>query len=183
VSLLQHPAFAGAPDKGKVALDGAWEQALTFRPGELIREAEVPPMVAAATDVACEAFFGDAFFGLRHVGPDARRFVVTFGQALAGPDFFAALTHLPLAQDLQYAEIGAEGAWRSVGPYRLDSLDPDGVWVGLQSTAVARDTVHDKALEFSFGNGDGTTHWFALPVSRAGHLDRDLLEQALVGWR
>jgi hypothetical protein len=44
---------------------------------------------------------------------------------------------------------------------------------------VGQDRDHHKALEFSFDNGDSTTHWFALPVSRGELLDRTLTLQAL----
>ncbi|MEI2643076.1 MAG: hypothetical protein V9G10_12310 [Candidatus Nanopelagicales bacterium] len=40
-----------------MAVDGVWEEAVTFAPGE------VPDV--DGEDVACEAFFGEAFFGLR----------------------------------------------------------------------------------------------------------------------
>lgn len=128
----------------------------------------MPAVPGSARDVACEAFFGEAFFGVRFVGPDPATSVTSFAHALAGPDFFPAVVRdlgLPLAQRFTYAEVGAEGAWRSVGAFRIaDPAHPD--WAVLMGSPVWHDTRHNKALEFSFDNGDGTTHWFALPLGR-----------------
>lgn len=152
------PAFAGRPDFGKVAVDGVWEEAITFLPGE------VPGI--RGENVACEAFFGKAFFGLRT--PDVAR----FSAAMTQPDFFAAIEReFGLGGEFAFAEIGAEGAWRSVGAFRIQgAID----WPALQAAPVWSDTTHDKALEFSF---DGGRFWFALPLGRV--LDRDRVEEAL----
>lgn len=194
--MIAHPSFLGAPELGKLARAGEWERAVVFRPGELLDESMVLPLVAGSDDVACEAFFKSAFFGVRRTGrpEDLARFVGSFAQVLAsagsGADFFGGVTRelgVPLAQRFRYAELGAEGAWRSVGPFRID--DPaaaltnlDEVWRELQSAPVGRDTVHDKALEFSYDNGDGTTHGVGLPVSDDGIIVRSALKVALRGF-
>jgi hypothetical protein len=94
--------------------------------------------------------------------------------------------HVPLGRAFRYAEIGAEGAWNSVGAFRID--DPgnafegfDELWRDVSQSAVGRDTTHQKALEFSYdnGRGDGTSHWFALPVSSGQALDRSMVKSAL----
>lgn len=179
--MFDHPSFRRAPDFGKIALDGVWEEAVTFAPGELLTGADVRRVIGAAEDVACEAFFGEAFFGVRFLGPDPAASVTSFAHALAaGGDFFSALPDIPLAAAFEFAEIGAEGAWNSVGPYRLAQLSAsDALWAELQTTSLWDDTVHEKALEFSYANGDGSTHWFALPVSRNGRIERIMLEDAL----
>jgi hypothetical protein len=178
--LVDHPCFRGAPDVGKMARDGRWEEAVTFAPGDLLVEAQVRELLHGAQDVACEAFFGEAFFGMRFLGADPAPSVTAFARALTLPDFFAALPEVPLAQRFEFAEIGAEGAWNSVGPYRLDDLHPsDDLWADLQEASVWADTAHEKALEFSFANGDGSTHWFAFPVSRDRRIERTMMEDAL----
>ena len=129
-------AFRDAPEFGKVAGNGAWEQAVTFEPGEFLSSEEV--------------------------------------------------LGIPLARDFRFAEVGAEGAWNSVGPFRID--DPaaalagfEEMWQELTNAAVGRDLEHDKALEFSYANGDGSTHWIALPVSdQHKRLDRGMVAAALV---
>lgn len=148
----------------------------------------------AVRDIACEAFFGDAFFGIRQYGtPDqleafVNLFVVAVTNANSGPDLFGRLAHeldFDLAGEFLYCELGAEGAWRSVGPLRIEKpcealRDRDVLWARIAESQVGQDTQHPKALEFSFSNtGDASTHWFALPVSRGTHTDRDLLELAL----
>ena len=152
------PAFAGRPDFGKVAVDGLWEEAITFLPGGV-------PDVRGG-NVACEAFWGKAFFGLRT--PEVAR----FSAAMTQPDFFAAIEReFGLGGEFAFAEIGAEGAWLSVGAFRVErALD----WAALEASPVWLDTTHDKALEFSF---DGGRYWFALPLGRV--LDRDRVEEAL----
>lgn len=131
--------FAAAPDFGKVAVDGVWERALTFVPGELTRPEEVAPIVGDAPDVACEAFFGQSFFGIRQTH-DAGSFVARFaGAVAAGEGFFEVIERdfdLPLGRDFEFAEIGAEGAWKSVGPYRVADLDR--VWHDLRPSRCGR---------------------------------------------
>ena len=141
-----------------MAVDGVWEEAVTFAPGE------VPEV--QGENVACEAFFGEAFFGLRTAD------VARFSHAMTEPDFFAAIEReFGLGGHFTFAEIGAEGAWRSVGALRLgDEVD----WETLQSAPVWQDTTHNKALEFSFDRG---RYWFALPLGR--QLQRPRVEQAL----
>ncbi len=169
--------FSGTPDLGKLAVDGCWEEAVAFAPGELTSAAEVEALVGDATDVACEAFFGQAFFGTRQTS-DGVDFVLWFARALARPGFFEEVgQRFPLGRDFEYAELGAEGAWRSVGAYRLGDLDR--LWDDLQEHPVWLDTTHEKALEFSYANGDGTTHWFALPVSEGGRISWPMVQAAL----
>lgn len=191
--MIGHPCFLGAPQLGKLAFDGVWEQAVVFRPGELLDEQEAVGVVGQSGDIACEAFFGAAFFGVRRTGPseELARFVVSFTRVLTatsgGAEFFAGVTEvlgIPLAQRFSHAELGAEGAWRSVGPFRIE--DPaaalanlDEVWRKLQAAPVGREAVRDKALEFSYDNGDGTTHWFGFPVSDDGLIVRSLVAEAL----
>jgi hypothetical protein len=73
-----------------------------------------------------------------------------------------------------------------VGPFRIDDpvaalADFEAMWQKLADSAVGRDHEHDKALEFGYANGDGSTHWIALPVSdHSKRLDREMVAAALV---
>lgn len=189
----RQPWFGSAPQSGKLAVSGQWEQAVVFSPGDFGTEPEVRELLRDDHDVACEAFFGEAFFGVRRRGlvHDLALFVVTFAKALgsarSGGEFFTAISDglgIPLARDFEFAELGAEGAWGSVGPLRID--DPgmalahmDRTWGELRSSAVGSQREYSLALEFSFDNGDGTAHWFALPVSHDGRIARGAVEDAL----
>ena len=153
--MINHPAFAGRPDFGKVAVAGVWEEAVTFAPGE------VPEV--RCDDVAAEAFWGKAFFGMRTAD------LAWFSHAMTEPDFFAVID--PDVRELAFMEIGAEGAWRSVGAFRFTG-EPD--WEALAASPVWQDTTHDKALEFAY---DGGRCWFALPLGR--RLERARVEAAL----
>lgn len=167
--------FEGPPTSGKLAVAGRWEDAIVFAPGEH------PPV--ASEEIAVEAFFGPAFFGVRRVGPpeQLQAFVQRFSDAMAADRLFEALPELPLGQVFQFAELGAEGAWLSVGALRIDDpcADFEELWDRVAAAPVCWDTTHDKALEFSYDNGDGTAHWFAVPVSRDQRVDRELLRAAL----
>jgi len=171
--------FRSAPDSGKLAVDGQWERAVGFRPGEL------PDLGRITGEVACEAFFGEAFFGVRRRGPVAvlEAFVAAFTGAMAaaadGDAFFATVrTDLGIAlrEKFLFAELGAEGAWRSVGAIRID---PPVVWERITASPLWRDTAYAKAIEFCYDNGDGTTHWFALPVSQGTRIVPEMLLRAL----
>lgn len=164
--------FTGAPDHGKLAVAGRWEEAIRFEPGE-------PPAGPFGDEVACEAFFGKAFFGVRRRGTagELAEFVTAFAEAMRGPGFFRHLEAMgiPLRQRFLYAEIGAEGAWNSIGAFRVG--DPDvalvefeDMWEDLKESPVYQDRVYDKALEYVYDNGDGTTHWYAVPLSKDGRL-------------
>ncbi len=186
--MINDSAFATAPTLCKVATGGHWERAVVFQPGQMPSEAEVLERFGSPEEVACEAFFGQAFFGVRKHGPDVAGFVVAFTDALAsagsGQDFFRSMAGMGIILEtgFQFAEIGAEGAWNSVGAFRI--MDPcaalkhiDSVWREIAAAPVGQDTAHNKAVEFTFAAG--ATHWLALPVSESGVLARAPLEEAL----
>lgn len=194
--MRNHPAFARAPDRVKVAVNGRWEDAVTADVGAgplLVSQLDL----AGAADVACEAFFGAAFFGVRQSGTpvEMRSFVEEFttisAAATSGPELFDAIIHtfaIPLGEHFRYCELGAEGAWQSVGPLRIEDpvvalAEPEALWARVCASAVGRDTVHPKALEFTFANhAADTTHWFALPVSAGPQINRVALESALAAY-
>lgn len=87
--------------------------------------------------------------------------------------------------------IYAVDAWQSVGSFPIQ--DPasaissmNGLWSQLEMSAVGQNNSHPKAVEFAFDNGDGTTHWIALPISNGPKIIREKLEAALMSfcnWR
>ncbi len=176
--------FAAAPTLGKLAMGGRWEDAVVCRPGQRALTDSLVHL-GESGEVACEAFFGQAFFGVRKHGTGLAGFVQAFAQAMQasdGPEFFAAVEELGvvLSAQFEFAELGAEGAWSSVGPLRITDpcgVGPEILWARFEASAAGRDTTHDKALEFTFSGG--LPHWLALPVSHAGVLSRDLVDAAL----
>lgn len=177
--MRHHPAFQPRPATGQFAKNGAWETGLYFT-------ADAPPSLAGleaflggAGEVAFEAFFGDAFFGVRWTGTAQRVLAQSLAcvQALQaahdGPGFFSGLSARTGFGDwggrIAFTEIGAVNAWSTVGA--LKTLPPgqalqafDEVWAALQSSAVARNTSHPKAVEFACPQP--VSHWFALPASQ-----------------
>jgi hypothetical protein len=185
--MVDHPRFAAAPTVGKLAIAGRWEQALVFEPSDLTAQ-DVEELLGEHEEISCEAFFGSAFFGVRTHQPDAVESVLAFASAMrsaaSGSAFFAAVRDLGvgLEADFQFAELGAEGAWNSVGPLRIEDpcaalSDANSLWNEVRSSPVGRDLLHDKALEFTFSGGKA--HWFALPVSEQNVISRSRLEEAL----
>jgi hypothetical protein len=184
--VIDDPRFSAAPTLGKFAVAGRWEEAVTFRPSQSPSEAQVRAHLGESQEVACEAFFGSAFFGVRTYGPDVAPFVTTFADAMGaapdGPAFFASMAEIgvDLGTGFAFAELGAEGAWASVGPLRITdpcTVDVSDLWAQILVSPVGRDTTHGKALEFTFTGG--FTHWFALPVSDGAIMSRDKVVEAL----
>lgn len=193
-NVIDWPEFQHRAELGKLALGGHWESAVTFRRGDFMTQTEAMAYLGESREVTCEAFFGASFFGIRlHGDPrELARDVVHFAQSMEAADSgrqlltaVADALQVPLGRDFRYAEIGAEGAWNSVGAFRID--DPyalkefDDLWREVSASAVGRDTTHQEALEFTYDNdrGDGTNHWFALPVSTRDMLDRSKVTSAL----
>ena len=193
--MIDWPEFEGPAEFGKIALGGHWESSVTFRGGEFVTQTEALAYLGDSHDVACEAFFGLPFFGIRlHGDPtelarDIARFATSVQTADSGSQLISTVANslrVPVGRAFRYVEIGAEGAWNSVGAFRID--DPgnalegfDDLWRDVSESAVGRNTTRHKALEFSYdnGRGDGTSHWFALPVSTGEALDRSMVKSAL----
>jgi hypothetical protein len=169
--------FQGLPTTGQFAQAGAWESAWSFG-------AEAPPSDTAliayldgCTELAFEAFFGHAFFGLRLAGTPAQvqafaRESLAALRASRDGSFFAQVRQrfkLPLAGAAPaFTELGCVNAWKSIGTVRFD--DPqaaaaafDDTWRRVQDSPLARDTHHVKALEYAFEAP--LAHWFGVPVS------------------
>ena len=167
-----------APTTCQFAKDGVWEQAWSF-PGNR------PPSLTALdgylenrTELAFEAFFGRAFFGVRLSGTacEVKAFSLQCLKAIsAQASFFDTLRHelgCPvLGQKPDFAEIGCVNAWRSIGAFRMTELPPTAsefelLWSLICDSPVGRDTGHAKAIEFAFK--DPLEHWFGIPISFEG---------------
>ena len=178
--------FQGPPTTAQFAKGGAWETAWCF-------DADSPPADAAVigyldhcTELAFEAFFGAAFFGVRLVGTPAQVQAFAFAalRTLHGArkgggggdegegSFFAQMRQrfqLPVAGAAPaFTELGCVNAWQSIGTVRFD--DPqaaaaafDATWRQVEASPLSRDTQRVKALEYAFEAP--LAHWFGVPVS------------------
>lgn len=193
--MIGHPAFQLAPRLGQFARDGLWEAAWAFDPDSPPGDAALRDYLQGAGEVAFEAFFGEAFFGVRRRGEPAElaAFARACVTALRGsgdaPAFLAALTRRTglggWGRAIAFAEVGAVNAWRSVGPFRMPAAREalaqfEPLWQALGATPLARHAQHRKAVEFACE--EPLPHWFALPVSSPQPpfaLERQLLLGAL----
>ncbi|MFD1711140.1 hypothetical protein FVQ98_13670 [Ottowia sp. GY511] len=195
-AMLDHPAFQGAPQLGQFAKHGAWESAWAWERDRPPSPAALQTYLAGATEVAFEAFFGPAFFGVRlqaeapKIEALAQACVSALHTSIDGPHFFFALIgeatgFHDLGRLIAFLEVGAVNAWRTVGSVRagapsLALAQLDVLWQALADSPLARDASHRKAVELAVASP--LPHWFALPVSSQQppyELDRDLLREAL----
>ena len=191
--MINHPSFNQAPTIGKMAMNGNWERAAIFKPGSFTTEREVREYIGDRREVACEAFFKDAFLGVRRQGDPEYliSFVLGFAKALesscSGSELSETLIrrfNVPIGVHFRFAEIGAVDAWKSVGPLHIP--DPQAVLAGfdqllrdLELSSVGQERHHSKAIEFAYDNQDGTTHWIALPISDGITINESKLKAAL----
>jgi hypothetical protein len=187
--------FQGAPTGAQFAKAGAWEDAWAFDADRAPAEAAVIAYLDSCTELAFEAFFGHAFFGLRMAGTPAQVEAFAFEalsalSASRGGGFFEQMRQrfqLPVpGAPLAFAELGCVNAWKSIGTVRFD--DPkaaasafEDTWQAVQAGPVTRDAQHRKALEFAFD--EPLAHWFGVPVSEDAppfELSRAGLHRALL---
>ena len=176
--MIHHPLFSALPSHGQIATQGNWETAHKFSRLEAPGREQIATYIQGE-EAAFEAFFGNAFFGVRFQGDTekVRQALVDSGNALrecqSGEGFFLLMAKImgtgKLLADFDRLEFGAEGAWKSVGPYRI--LQPfhalvnfTKIWDELSISSVGRNETRPKALEVAF-KGKGTPHWFGLPIS------------------
>jgi hypothetical protein len=186
--------FQGPPTTAQFAKGGSWETAWSFDADHPPTDAAVVAYLDHCTELAFEAFFGQAFFGVRLVGTAAQvqAFALEGLRALGASrhgGFFAQMQQrfqLPVpGAPLAFTELGCVNAWQSIGTLRFD--DPqaaaahfDDTWRQVQASPLARDTRHAKALEYA--HSAPLAHWFGVPVCEADapfELDRSALLQAL----
>lgn len=177
--MIKCQEFTSSPDFGQLAVNGEWETATVLKPGALWGLAQAKKYLGNRTEMAFEAFFNGAFFGIRHTGnpADLAQLIVQYASALHvskdGREFFNAIPGariVHLSEHFVFSEIGAVNAWGSVSPHRI--LDPTAClskfqanWKTMGVTPVGKNITYRKAMEFVFENGDDGTHWFAFPVS------------------
>lgn len=193
--LTEHAAFRGPITLVQLARDGAWENAWSFPPTTEPSGTDWETYLADRREIAFEVFFGAAFFGARFMGeprrvcPAATACLTAVRAAQGGEDFFAALARLTGLHDwgarIDWAEIGAVNAWRSVGPHRFDiqRADPESLVRSLAESPLGRDRTRAKAVEFA--GAAPVPHWFALPLSRGAphQIEPGLLAAALASVR
>ncbi len=194
--MIKNDIFKKSPNLGQLAVNGEWERAVAFEPGRFCELEEARRYLGSRREVAFEAFFDDAFFGIRHTGESENlsQIIVNYSRAISssgnGYEFFKIISQdsaICLAQKFKHAEIGAVNAWNSVGAFLIaDPIaslsDFDEMWKNISLAPVSHNTTHRKAIEFAFDNGDGTTHWFAFPISTDAppfEIEMDKLKNAL----
>lgn len=191
--MIHHKDFSSSPDFGKIAVDGKWEEAIVYLPGQLEDKINIFEYVKNRNEVACEAFFGKSFFGMRKQGSesDLANFIFEFSKSIEisqdASGFFDQVSKFidfQIAEKFLFAEVGAVDAWNNIGAYKI--VDPvkelsslDQLLVNLSKSNVGIDHLHDKAIEFAYANGDGTTHWVALSVSQNNDISELKLEEIL----
>lgn len=189
--LTSHPIFRGPITDVQLARDGAWENAWRFSPDHTPDDSKWRSYFSGRDEIAFEAFFGAAFFGVRFTGEfaavsqRASACVAAARSARNGGEFFAELesrTGLGAwGTVVDLAEIGAVNAWRSVGAHRLEPSSADAIELvgSLADSPLGRNRAHPKAIEFA--SASPVPHWFALPVSHAPDhaIDAALLAVAL----
>jgi hypothetical protein len=171
--------FQGPPTTAQFAKAGSWETAWSFDADQPPTEAAVIAYLGNCTELAFEAFFGPAFFGVRLVGTPAQVQAFAFEGLGALRDsrrssFFEQMQRrfqLPVkGAAVAFMEVGCVNAWQSIGTVRFD--DPkaaatsfDDTWRAVQASPLSRDTRRVKALEYAFEAP--LSHWFGVPVCEA----------------
>jgi len=195
MAVLHHPAFRLRPSLGQFAKSGSWEAAWSFDASELPDSEAVRSYLAGAPEIGFEAFFDEAFFGIRFAGEPpmveslALGCLTALNTATCGEDLFRHLLGEHACDkpgdELAFAEVGAVNGWASTGPFKVANPraaldDFDGFWLAITQTQLGQNTCHRKAIEFVYRNP--IHHWFALPVSYPTppfRLSQMLLRQAL----
>jgi hypothetical protein len=186
------PQFMSAPTMCQFAKDGVWEQAWSFLGDRPPSQPELDSYLANRTEVAFEAFFGNAFFGARLSGttPEVKAFSIRCLKALSAKasffDTFKREIGCPiLGQKPDFAEIGCVNAWHSTGAFRISDLQAASagfelLWRLICDSPVGCDTDHAKAIEFAFKQP--IEHWFGIPISIEGgsnRVSRTLLRETI----
>jgi hypothetical protein len=192
VTLDSLPQFMSAPTMFQFAKDGAWEEAWSFTSDCLPSQPELDSYLANRTEIAFEAFFGRAFFGVRLSGtaPEVKVFSIKCLKAASTQaSFFDTFRHdhgCPvLGQKPNFAELGCVNAWRSMGAFRMTLPQPSAskfelLWDLICDSPVGRDTGHTKAIEFAFRQP--LEHWFGIPICVEGgpnRVSKKLLRQTI----
>lgn len=193
--MLNHPSFLLRPALGQFAKNGTWEKAWAFDVAERPDDGEVRNFLAGTSEVAFEAFFGEAFIGVRCTGEpravesQALQWLTAMESAVNGVDLYHLLVDSPVfdtsEERIAFAEIGMVNAWGSSDRYRFASPGValegfEAHWSTILHRQLGQDPSHRKAIEFVYL--DPVHHWIGLPVSSPMppfRLDPELLRKAL----
>ena len=166
------------PSTGQFAINGIWENTLSFKAHQPPSIDEIKTYFSDRNELAFELFFGELFFGVRFTGTPAyilelsehclkcmsiHSDLASFIKAVADHTLCGKLCH-----EMDYMEIGAVNAWKSIGSFRLPPLkdepvDMNELWSEICTTPLAKDSKHPKAIEVAYNKP--LHHWLGFPVS------------------
>lgn len=173
MELLKNP-----PSTGQFAINGIWENTLAFKVQQPPSIDEIKAYLADRNELAFELFFGELFFGVRFIGTHAFILelcehclkcmsicsdVTSFIKAVANHTLCGELCH-----EVDYMEIGAVNAWKSIGAFRLppmteELVNTDELWSIISATPLVKDNKHPKAIELAYNKP--LPHWLGFPIS------------------
>jgi len=170
--------FENPPSTGQFALNGIWENALSFRVDKPPSIDELREYLAGGNELAFELFFGASFFGVRFIGTPAfvlelsQHCLICLNNSLDADSFIKAVGNHAfcgeLCHEVTHMEVGAINAWKSVGSYLLPTPaqtlgNIDELWSEICATQLINDVKHPKAVEFAYT--DPHPHWLGFPIS------------------
>ncbi len=177
------------PNLAQFAINGIWEEAFSFTQNSIPKQKIISEKFSGIDDLAFEAFFDNSFFGLRN---NSKYTSLEFSKIciknfLNCSNGYELLENLaldlhsePFLRKLEFLELGAVNAWKSVGSVKLELNDLIINWEELSKASVFKDKEHIKSIELAYS---GTfKHWFALPVSSSEppySIDRELFNSVL----
>ena len=187
--------FENPPSRGQFALNGKWENALSFKAHNPPSTDEIKTYLADRNELAFELFFGEPFFGVRFIGTPA--FIIELSQhclkclntSLDATSFIKAVSNHTLCGELcheiKHLEVGAVNAWKSIGSYLLPPPAQtlahfDELWSEICATELANDIKHPKAVELAYS--EPFPHWIGFPISNQQppyNLNKDMFREVL----
>jgi len=181
--LLKKPSLA------QFAVDGIWEEAFSFMQGKEPNDEILEKKFLDKDDLAFEAFFDNSFFGLRNNSKYTslefskictKNFSICSNGYELLKNLAVDLESEPFFNKLEFLELGAVNAWRSVGSVKFELNNLANSWHQLLKAPVFKDEKHLKVIELAY---NGTfKHWYALPVSKKDppyDIDRELFDSVL----
>ena len=179
------------PNLAQFAISGIWEEAFSFTQNSIPNQRIISEKFSDINDLAFEVFFDNSFFGLRnnskHTSFEFSKICTkNFLNCSNGYELLknlaSDLDSEPFFRKLEFLELGAVNAWKSVGSVKLELNDLTINWEELSKASVFKDKEHIKSIELAYS---GTfQHWFALPVSSLDppyNIDRELFNSVLRG--
>ncbi|EGG94303.1 hypothetical protein IMCC1989_106 [gamma proteobacterium IMCC1989] len=192
-SLNAIEAFSIPPDKGQFAINGDWENPICFLPSSVSEIDALIDTLKGSDSISFEAFFGTHFIGVRNndktsSGAFIKNCINAVSNSESGEGLLEQLAlvfNVPiLGQSFNFAELGAEGIWNTLGGIKLELSDSESLseptWECIVNSHVYKNTSHIKAIELAC-DGD-YHHWIAIPVSKPDFpfkVERKLVEVAI----